>query len=135
MALEHLNASRAPQNGRKYRRMLALRCARKRRVERQELGLRIRVAALGHQHLAHGRTVVQRFNRKESGKLFAVFVHILEQYAVRPNAEPRIDALGADRTLRWVETAQRLLDALQTVLALARHRRAQIEDAAPANWR
>lgn len=115
--------------------MRALRCTRERRVERQELGLGIGVTAFGHQHLAHSRTVVQRFDREESGHLFSVFVHVLEQDAVRPYAKPRIDALRADATLGRIETAQWLLNTLKTGFALAGYGRSQIQDTAPANRR
>ena len=64
-----------------------------------------------------------------------VLVDVLEEEAVGPDRQPRVDPLGAVRPLLRVELLQRLLDALQPVLGHVRHRRAEVEHAAAADGR
>lgn len=63
-----------------------------------------------------------------------VFVDVLQEDAVGPDAEPAVDASGAGGSLVGVELLQRLLDALQAVFGLLGHARAQIQDSASAYW-
>lgn len=114
---------------------LGARRAGKWRVQGQELWFRVRVTALRDQDLAHGGAVVEAVDGEEASDLLPILVHILQQDAVAPHAQPGVDALRADRSLARVEAAQRLLDALQAVLALPGHGRAQVQHPAPADGR
>lgn len=63
-----------------------------------------------------------------------VFIDVLEQYPVAPDAEPAVDAARPDRSLLRVQLLQGLLDALQAVLRHLRHGTAEVEHSTPADW-
>uniref|UniRef100_A0A8D8JK78 (northern house mosquito) hypothetical protein n=1 Tax=Culex pipiens TaxID=7175 RepID=A0A8D8JK78_CULPI len=77
---------------------------------------------------------MQGIDREEARDLLAVLVHVLQQDAVGPDAKPRVDAFGADGPLRGVQTAQRLLDALEAILTLPGHGTTEVQYTTATDW-
>ncbi len=149
-----LDAGGTSHDAGEERRVVDVGLAGEGRVERQEAGhlvdddagrrRRWRCGAGGgrgdagrgrHQDVAHGGAVVKRFDGEEARDAALVLVDVLEQQAVGPDGQPRVDALGAQSAGLGVQFAQRLLDALQAVFGDVRYGRAQIQHAAPTDRR
>lgn len=133
VTLEDLDAGGTSQNGGEQRRMIGTWGARERRVERQEArGGGVAVATLD---VPHRGAVVQRLDGEEPRDLFAMLVDVLQQKAVAPDAQPRVDTASAHRTLLRIQLLEGLLNAEQALLAGVRHGAAQIEHPTPTVWR
>uniref|UniRef100_A0A8D8FTF5 (northern house mosquito) hypothetical protein n=1 Tax=Culex pipiens TaxID=7175 RepID=A0A8D8FTF5_CULPI len=77
---------------------------------------------------------MQGIDREEPRDLLAVFVYVLQQDAVGPDAQPGVNAFGADGPLRGVQAAQRLLNALQAILALPGHGTTEVQYTTATDW-
>lgn len=126
MTLEDFDSGGATEDRRKDWRMLGTWGSCEGRIQGKELGFRVGVAAFGDEDLADGGAVVEGVDGEEPGDLLAVFVDVFQEDSVGPDAEPGVDALGADGTLGGVQAAQGFLDALEAVLGLAGYGRAEV---------
>jgi hypothetical protein len=54
---------------------------------------------------------MERFDREESSDLFAMFIDVLQQQAIAPDTQPRIDPACAQCALLGIEFSQRFLNA------------------------
>ena len=120
VTLENLDARGSSQNRGEERRVIGTGCSSEGRVQGEEP--RVRGVTTSAFDVPHCRAVVQSLDREEPGDLLAVLVHVLQQQAVAPDAQPGVQSTCSQGTLFWVQFSQRFLDSEQTFLARVRHR-------------
>lgn len=100
VTFENLDTRGSSQNRGEKRRMVGTGRSSEGRVQGKEP--RVRGVAASAFDMPHSSAVVQRLDGKEPGDLLAVLVHILQQQAVAPDAQPGVQSTCSQGTLFWV---------------------------------